>query len=34
MTIENNISNSPFQDLLIVDIGGSISTGFTGKLFC
>ena len=33
MTIENNISNSPFQDLLIVDIGGSISTGFTGKLF-
>jgi len=33
MTIENKISNSPFQDLLIVDIGGSISTGFAGKLF-
>ena len=33
MTIENNISNSPFQDLLIVDIGGTVSTGFAGKLF-
>ena len=33
MTIENNISNSPFQDLLIVDIGGTVSTGFAGKVF-
>ena len=33
MTIENNISNSPFQDLLIVDIGGTVSTGFACKLF-
>ena len=33
MTAQNNIENSPFQDLLIVDIGGTVATGYAGKLF-
>jgi len=33
VTAQNNIKNSPFQDLLIVDIGGTVATGYAGKLF-
>ena len=33
MTAQNTIENSPFQGLLIVDIGGSVATGYAAKLF-
>ena len=33
MTAQNTIKNSPFQDLLIVDIGGTVASGYAGKLF-
>lgn len=33
MTAQNTIEDSPFQDLLIVDIGGTVATGYAGKLF-
>ena len=33
MTAQNTIENSPFQGLLIVDIGGTVATGYAAKLF-
>ena len=33
MTAQNSIKNSPFQGLLIVDIGGTVATGYATKLF-
>ena len=33
MTAQNTIKNSPFQDLLVVDIGGTVASGYAGKLF-
>lgn len=33
MIAKTGTENSPFCDLLIVDIGGSIATGYAGKLF-
>ena len=33
MTTQNTIINSPFRDLLIVDIGGTVASGYAGKLF-
>ena len=33
MTAHNTIKNSPFQDLLVVDIGGTVASGYAGKLF-
>ena len=33
MTAQNIIENSPFQGLLIVDIGGTVATGYAAKLF-
>jgi len=33
VTAQNSIKNSPFQGLLIVDIGGTVATGYATKLF-
>ena len=33
MTVKNKNLNSPFQKLLIADVGGTVSTGYVGKLF-
>ena len=33
MTVKNKNLNSPFQKLLIADAGGTVSTGYVGKLF-
>jgi len=33
VTAQNTIENSPFQGLLIVDIGGTVATGYAAKLF-
>ena len=33
MTARTPIDSSPFQDLLIVDIGGTVASGYAGKLY-
>ena len=33
MAAKDNRMNLPFQDLVIVDIGGTVATGYAGKLF-